>query len=499
MARLRFPGFPPALKPVYTDDNLMIRIIYATKEDPATELQDACPQVTLMYGVVERYFLALVKTIEKSARNELLKFLKLEYRDVGDACLTSGQDNTTYTGFLLPEGQSSYPQGYKIVSFYADPERLIEKCYVLRRDGWRGDLHLYQRILAPEKVRKMRTYLSHEKRVYVNNIIATLPSSTQINDAAVLGRNIPEADLGRAKPVSIQIPAEYDSICIVDGQHRVFCYHEGTDKAEDVIRHLRKRQTLLVTGIVYPESVPEDGRRQFEARLFLEINNNQTRVKSALTQEIALLLNPYSPISLAKRVVKELAKRGPYKGLLQTGFFDSPYKIKTTSIVSYGLRPLVKLDGRDSLYSVWNRKAMIHDGRGEISHAEAERYVAFCVEKINDFMLAAKLAHAEAWNLGPSAKSRSPLMKPTVINGLIVCLRRIIAAGLPLDSDFHKGKLIGLSTFGFDGYKSSQWQRLGSELFRTYYGGGGGSFDGSQEDDSAAAEKLMAGVRASAR
>ena len=133
MARQQFPSFAQALKQVYADNNIVVRIVYATKEDPSSELQDACQQVTLMYGAVERYFHALVKTIEKSARNEFLKFLKLEYKDVGDACLTSGQNNTSYKGFLLPEWQSSYPQGYKIVSFYADPERLLERSYVLRR------------------------------------------------------------------------------------------------------------------------------------------------------------------------------------------------------------------------------------------------------------------------------------------------------------------------------------------------------------------------------
>ncbi len=56
---------------------------------------------------------------------------------------------------------------------------------------------------------------------------------------------------------------------------------------------------------------------------------------SVATQEIELILQPFSAISLAKRVIKELAKHGPYKGLLQTGFFDAPEKIKTASIVSF--------------------------------------------------------------------------------------------------------------------------------------------------------------------
>ena len=61
----------------------------------------------------------------------------------------------------------------------------------------------------------------------------------------------------------------------------------------------------------------------------------------------------YSTIAIAKEITNRLSKKGPLAGLLQTNFFDSPEMIKTTSIVSYGLRPLVKLDGQDSLFSAW--------------------------------------------------------------------------------------------------------------------------------------------------
>jgi len=85
----------------------------------------------------------------------------------------------------------------------------------------------------------------------------------------------------------------------------------------------------------------------------LEINDNQARAKSGLKQSIGLILNPYSTIAIAKEVTNRLSKKGPLAGLLQTNFFDSPEMIKTTSIVSYGLRPLLKLDGQDSLFAAW--------------------------------------------------------------------------------------------------------------------------------------------------
>lgn len=470
LCRTKFPGFNEAIRNCYTDEESLIKIVYATKNDPHSELPDLCPNVSFLSGNIDRYFSALIKAIEKSARAEVLKFLGFSNSDVGEASLISGKQTINYEGFLLPEKQSSYPNGYKIVSFYADPERLIDKCYVLRRDGWRDDYHLYQRILIAKKIRKMRGYLSSEGRVYVNNVIVTLPPETNINEIDQPGRNLPEADLVRAKPVSIQIPAEFDAIGIVDGQHRVYCYHEGSDKPEEKIKTLRKKQTLLVTGIVYPKLATEPERRRFEAKLFLEINNNQTRVQSALTHEIELILHPFSTTSLAKRVIKELAKSGPYRGLLQTGFFDAPEKIKTASIVSYGLRPLIKMDGSDSLFSVWDGKSNLKDKDGKHIEAMVDEYIRFAVGQINQYFLAAKSQYGGGgWSL--DADPISNLLKPTVINGLIVCLRKLINNGHPLDDAYHKKSLSKLSTINLDSYRSSQWQRLGQEIFETCYGG----------------------------
>jgi len=315
-AKERFFGFAESLNKIYGDKNINIRILYASKNNPDDEIYDLCKgAVSIFSGMNQKYFLSLVGTISKSAIFEILKFLNLEYSDIGEVALKTSRDSFSYEGFLLPDGQSSYPPGYKIVSFYADPERLIGKSYVLRRDGWRENFQLYQRILLADKIRNMRTYLSNEGRVFVNNIVATLPAGTRINEAGSPGQNL-VSDTNKVIPVSVQIPDTFDAIGIVDGQHRLYCYHEGNDKAEEIIKILRKKQTLLVTGIIYPENTSIADRLQFEAKLFLEINGTQARVQPALTQEIELIVRPQSTVSIAKRIIKELSVSGPYKGLL---------------------------------------------------------------------------------------------------------------------------------------------------------------------------------------
>ena len=465
-----FPKLKNAIDPLYPKAACRIKILYASKYDPSEEVMNACPDVKFIHGATAKYFQALVGTIEQSARIEFLKFLEFNHDDVGEQSISNSHTLLTYEGFLLPDGSSHYPSNYKVVSFYADPERLIARSYVLRRDGWREESHLYQRILIAKKIKQMRRYLVEEKRVFVNNIIVTLPPETKIGRPRGASSGKERADSARVQAVEVQIPDGFDTIGLVDGQHRVFCYHEGSDRAEQEIKILRRRQNLMVTGIVYPDGTSEIERRTFEAKLFLEINDNQARARSSLKHDIEVILRPNSGIAIAKRVVQELGRRGPYKNMLQISFFDSVTKIKTSSIVSYGLRPLVKLDGIDSLFAAWSNKDKnkLKDAKPGAENDLLEEYLNFCTERINEFFVEVKLAYgSQGWDLDVSP--RSVLLSPTAINGQIVCLRKIIESGQNLSTTDHKKKLKNIQAVPFESFRSSHWQRLGALLFSDHY------------------------------
>ncbi len=169
-----------------------------------------------------------------------------------------------YKGSLLPESYSNFSKGYKVISFYIDPKSLIEKSYVLRKYGWEDNQNLYQRMIKSAKIKKIREYLNKEGRVFINNIIITLPSTTKLLDQNMM--TIEFNTVARTQPVEIQLPNEFNIIGLIDGQHRVFAYHEG-GKYEDKIKQLREKQNLLVTGIVYPGTISEKDRTKFEAAI----------------------------------------------------------------------------------------------------------------------------------------------------------------------------------------------------------------------------------------
>lgn len=453
----------------YSGDDYRVRIVYCSKKGINEEIINVYPEILYIDYPQLKYFRALAKIIHRTSRFELFKFLNLEHSEIGASVNSSAGSNSTYPGFLLPEGNSSFPPGYKIVSFYADPQTLLERSYVLRRDSWRDPEGLYQRLLIPGKIRKMRQYLDDVKRVFVNNIIVTLPNETKINNPDD-ETNLKSDELKKVRNVSIQIPNSFNVIGIIDGQHRILCYHEGTDALDGKIEKLRNKQNLLVTGIIYPKSLPQHEKIKFEARLFLEVNDTQTSANASLRQSIEVILRPKSTIAIAKSVIERLSRSGALKDLLQVHQFDESGKIKTSSIVSYGLRPLVKFDGSDSLFSIWDdeRKGNLLLVNDEEPYQEVlNSYVEFCAKQINNLLLAAKMCWGiNDWKL--ESENRL-ILSPTAINGFIVCLRLLISSGLTGSKEFYEEKLQGIADFPFDEYKSSHWKSLGERIFDEYF------------------------------
>ena len=471
-----FPGFSATSAiSTYKPSDCKVCLCYFSTQGASDQIEQAFKYVHFLDGTKFRYFNALSKTIHKSSRHEVFKYFGLEFKEIGAEVKNSSNSTKTFIGFVLPESYSSFPTGFKVVSFYADPNTLLTMSYVLRRDSWRDEEGMYQRVLQRGRMNQMRKYLTTEERVFVNNIIVTLPHDTKLNNPKDPGSNLDLKSLTHVESVAVAVPFRSNVIGIVDGQHRVFCYHEGSDKYEGKIKQIRDRQNLLVTGIVYPIAYSDVEKRRFEAKLFLEINDKQKRTGSELKQSIELILNPYSTVAIAKSVVHRLNNNGALKGMLQTNYFDPPNLIRTTSIVSYGLRPLLKLDGKDSLFTAWQvtskeKLRELQKGQSDPSKQDPilESYILYCVEKVNDLLIAAKKADGPGkWKITEKAKDRH--LSPTIINGLIVCLRLLVENGKVFSLATYEKKLNGLGSFPFDQYKSSHWKALGSAIYSKYF------------------------------
>ena len=139
--------------------------------------------------------------------------------------------------------------------------------------------------------------------------------------------------------------------------------------------------------------------------------------------------------------------------------------------MSYAIKPIVKLGGDDSLFKIWKQSgklALLEEKDTELR----QKYVAFCAKQLNHFFAAARASvPAERWTADKRVGNR--LLTTTNINGLIICMRKSLEADRLRDFDFYKAKFGGqLANFHFGRFKSSQYARMGAELYERFFAGG---------------------------
>ena len=472
------------ISPKYSINQLKVRILYCSKKTISTEHKDVVKGVSYFDYHIVKYFKSLTSVIKLSARHEFLEFLEIKEADFGDNIFSSSTGTTNcFSGHILPEEKSSFKEGYKIISFYIDAESLLKRAYVLRQEGWRKkeNVGYYQRMLDSKKIASMRKYLSDEQRVFINNIIATISE----NDIKLYadqdrrqeisidenGKFVNGSNHTNITPAFIDIQNKCNIIGIVDGQHRTYAYHEGDDSYEPYISHLRKIQNLLVTGIVFPKTESKENRLKFEANLFLEINANQKKVGQLIQQEIQMQTMPFSSIAIGKCILNILNEHGPLANLIEMYTYEKG-KIKTASIVSFALKPLIKIDGSktDTLFRVWDNeeKEKLLDINNN-DYSLLEEYKKFCAKKISEVLSAFK-ANLDFSMWAPyNAKTSTGILTVTFINGVLNLIRLLIENDKLTDISTYRKYLERINSFDLKKYKSSQYRRMGNDLYKEFF------------------------------
>ncbi len=457
-----FPLFAQRVAGGYHSHRYTVKIVYCSRNDFDSAVKDVVTSPAYLDYPLLKYFEKVASTVKMSVLPELLNFLDIPPSSIGIGGVFPKATTIAYHGSLLPEEASGFPQGYKVVSFYADADALLERAYVLRRRGWRGSNKAYQRLLLPAKVEAIRNKLITSGQVAINNVIATLPSEVlPVNSD---GHTLDVSAMHETAPVKITLPLKANTIGLIDGQHRLYSYYRTKDD-DPKIAVLRHQQNLLVTGIIYPKDIGEGEAERFEAQLFLTINSNQSSAPPDLRQEIEVILNPLSSVAISKQVLEQLASSGPLFGHVERYFYDKG-KLKTSSVVNFGLVPLLKLGGPDSLFNVFaaSEKDRLSDGDATL----LPEYLKHCVTHINMFLNAVKTnVSSGRWTTDPKATRR--LLTVTNINAFLITIRKLIEAGKPLDFASLKTSLTGFDAFDTKPYSSSQYNRMGIKIAADYF------------------------------
>lgn len=404
-----------------------------------------------------QYFASLVETIERSAKYELLKYLGIALHQTGHARLSgSGVAFNSFTAFALPAAHTSYPPEFAVVSFYADPQALISRSYVLRRDGWEDPGLSYQRFVKAEKLLAMREYLADNGKVFINNLVVTLPSTALLIDGKTKMPVAPDA-LSNKALVQLQLPLELGTVGIVDGQHRILSYYEGSGSTEAAIDRLRIRQNLLVTGIIFPSSYTAEMRAKFEAEIFLGINNNQSPVNPQLRQDLETIINPESNTAIARLIIIRLSKEGPLAGKMSMSQFDPPEKIASASLGKYVVESLTK--PRSAFYQTWDRTG-VRDLR---KAQDREEFVNYSVAELKRLLQGAASNLKHKWKSVPNGG----ILSTTVVGGLLLLMDRLVKSKFTPSSIDYDHLFKDISDFEFKNYSSSAWAKLATALMAT--------------------------------
>lgn len=412
------------------------------------------------------YFQWIVQCIKRSAKTEIFRFLGLKNSDIG--IMSSSSATTQITApIIYPKAFTGLTNKVRIVSFMMSAEDLLNTCYVLRKDNWTESIWLYQRLIDKAKIKSIRGFLETKGEAFYNNIIVALPDNVSFMDEGDKYKTIDE--IGELEGnCKLLLPKEMNSICVIDGQHRIFAHYEsGTNsKQEAKISELRKQLHLLVTGLVFPKDMPAKERAAIQSEIFLDINSNAKPVPQNVLLQINRIMNPIGDESIAQFVIEKLNKRGIFQNQLQLSALDSG-KIKTASIVKFALRYLVTVkpsDEKPSLFTYWDgdKNALLS---ADVKAIEA--YVEFCSATLRSYFGAIKKNLSTEWN-----DETSKLLSVISINGFIIALTRQLSMNGVQGFDFYdqcfNGWTFDFSKEGFP-YTSSQYRKFSTLILQEVF------------------------------
>lgn len=448
----------------YRADRIKLFYIYISKAQLNISDDEKALYSNLIFWEADTlaYFNRMSQCIYYSARYELFRFLGLTNEQIGVSG-SAGNKTVIKAPIIYPEDITGFRNGIRIVSFMMSAENLLKTSYVLRKDNWEESIWLYQRLIEKEKVKKIRAFVAGKGAAFYNNIIVSLPDNVKFEDEA--GNIVSATEIGDFQRCSLIIPDEMNSICVIDGQHRIYAHYEAplSEKYEIKIAPMRKQLHLLVTGLIFPNTMKEADRKQLESEIFLEINSNAKMVPADVLLHIEMIKDPLSDIGIARRVVERLNKKSVFLNRFELSVLDEG-KIKVASIIKFALRYLVTItpaDGKTSLINFWtgDKKALL-----EKDEKILKEYIEFCAENINLYFSAIRNTFKEVWN-----DSTSKILSVIVLNGFIIAYNRQLGKNGIKDFDFYSSQLkkleVDFSKEAFP-YTSSQYRKFSTQILK---------------------------------
>lgn len=446
----------------YAPDQYQIFNMYFSQENLGFSIDDyrLYSNIKFVEPQALNYFYRMMQCIKKSVKYEIFRFLQLKNEEIGVTSTESDQKTIKAT-IISPKEGTGIKNGVRIVSFMMSADTLIKNAYVLRKDNWDDSVWLYQRLIQKDKIKRIREFLIKKKEAFYNNIIVGLPDDIYFRNKS--GNIVNINQVGNYDVCDMILPDKMNSICVIDGQHRIYAHYEGldNDKNEAEIAELRQKLHLLVTGLVFPKEMSMIERAKIQSEIFLDINYNAKPVSADVLLHIQMVKDPLSDVGLARRVIERLNKESIFLNKFEMSSLDEG-KIKIASIIKFALRYLVTMkpsDERLSFYSYWDGDKVAFE---KMNDGAIMEYIEYCTKNLSQYFSAIKNRFRDDWN-NPDSK----ILSVVSINGFIIAYNKFINNNGIKDYRYFNGCLerlnIDFSEEKFP-YTSSQYGKFSEQI-----------------------------------
>ncbi len=189
-----------------------------------------------------------------------------------------------------------------LYTFSVFPYELLDIAHVYRRDELpllQNSTYNYQRPLDHKKIEEIRNnLLTDQDFMFPSNILVILSKECKYTKDGTNNSYL-------------YIPRQYGSISIIDGQHRLFSYANGKVK-----KTMTSDCKIMVTAVEF-KTEAQSLIHEFTAKVFIEININQTKVEISHLDKIAYELGSDDPKVIATKIIVSLNQRNKF-----SKFFD---------------------------------------------------------------------------------------------------------------------------------------------------------------------------------
>lgn len=178
-----------------------------------------------------------------------------------------------FPGLTIPELDNKIPAikgemgGHTYFSFSIEPEKLLKLGYVLHRTNANVEMMpTYQRLIKKSRLNAINDFIE-EGGFFPNSLIINIDSN---NRELTFDKSSLQEESSISKIGILHLPKTYQSIFIIDGQHRLYGYSNS---------EYRYKNTVPVVAFVGLD-------RREQVKLFMDINQNQKAVPRSLKNDL---------------------------------------------------------------------------------------------------------------------------------------------------------------------------------------------------------------------